>query len=90
MTVNYKYGFTYKGFSFGWKDKKLFRLPSFKNLKSYPLKEVPPIKMGTKKKPKTGYRVVRDRKTIDQLMLLTEIINYKYVVNGKNSKDTPF
>ena len=86
MTVNYKYGFEYKGFNFGWLNKKLYRLPSTKNLRSYPLKELNEIKINKSK----GYRVVRDRKTIKQLMEMTEIINFKYTINGKNNNDCPF
>lgn len=86
MIKNFKYGFQYKGFNFGWKNKKLYRLSSTKSLKSYPFKKLSEIKIGNKK----GYRVVRDKKTIEQLMELTEVINYKYVINGKGSVDTPF
>ena len=86
MIQNFKYGFEYKGLNFGWKNKKLFRLPSTKHLRSYPLRELPLIKIGKNK----GYRVVRDKKTIDQLMEITEVINYKYEVNGIGSKDCPF
>jgi hypothetical protein len=86
MILNFKYGFTYKELNFGWKDKKLYRLPSTKKLTIYPLKEVPQIEVGNKK----GHRVCRDKKTIEQLMELTEVINYKYIINGKGSLDTPF
>lgn len=89
MIQNFKYGFEYKGFNFGWKDKKLFRLPTTtKDLRSYPLKELPIIEIGKKKNK--GYRIVRDKKTIEQLMEITEVIDYKYEINGKKSKDTPF
>ena len=86
MIVKYKYGFEYKGFSFGWSKKKLFRLPTTKNLRSYPLKELSKISIGKKE----GYRLMRDRKTIDQIMELTETINYTHVVSGKGSDDCPF
>lgn len=91
MTTNYKYGFDYKRFSFGWKNKELHRLPSVLSydngdIKSFPLKKLPLIDVGNKK----GYRIVKDRKTIDQLMEMTEVINYTHTVNGKQSEDTPF
>lgn len=86
MITNFKYGFEYKSFNFGWKDKVLYRLPSQKNLKTYPLKKLSLIEIGNKK----GYRVCRDKKTIDQLMEITEVINYKYVVNGYGHRDTPY
>lgn len=86
MTINFKYGFEYKGFTFGWKEQNLFRLPSKKYNRHYPLKKLSKIKVGSK----DGYRVVREKKSISQLMELTEVINYTYTVNGKQSKDTPF
>jgi len=86
-TLKFKYGFEYKGFNFGWNKKKLFRLPSEKKtLKNYPLKELSEIKIGNKK----GYRIVRDKKTIVQLMEKTKIIDYTYTVNGKNDNNCPF
>jgi hypothetical protein len=41
ITTLYKYGLEYKGVLYGWKDKKLYRLPYTSNLRSYQLKEVP-------------------------------------------------
>lgn len=41
ITTLYKYGLQYKGVLYGWKDKKLYRLPYTKNKRSYCLKEVP-------------------------------------------------
>lgn len=86
MIIKYKYGFSYKEFLFGWKDKELFRLPTVKKLRAYPLRKLDKILIGNN----DGYRIVRDRKTIKQLMEITEIINHNYVINGKNNKDTPF
>lgn len=86
MVLNFKYGFKYKGLNYGWNNKKLFRLPSTKNLKTYPLKELKEIKINNK----LGYRVCRDKKTITQLMELTELINYIYTINGYKSDDCPF
>lgn len=86
MIKTYKYGFEYKEIRYGWSNKKLHRLPCIKNKRSYQLKELDLIEIGNKK----GYRVCGDRKTIDQLKGITEIINYKHVINGKGSKDCPF
>lgn len=83
----YKYGFTYKHFNYGWYKKDLYRLPSVNSKnQNFPLKKLNLIKVNKKK----GYRLLRDKKTLDQLEELTEVINYKYVINGKNSEDTPF
>lgn len=86
MIINFKYGFTYKNLNFGWYKKELYRLPSFSNFRNYPLKKLSKIKINKKE----GYRIARDRKTIEQIKELTELINYTYVVNGFNNKDTPF
>ena len=86
MIRNYRYGFNYKNFTFGWFKKELYRLPSKSGLSFYPLKKLNLIDVGNKK----GYRIVRDKKTIDQLKELTEVINFEYVINGKQSEDTPF
>jgi hypothetical protein len=74
MIIKYKYGFEFKGFLYGWKDKKLFRLPIEKGKRFYSLKEVKEIKVGNKK----GYNVGRVKKTIDQLKEITIFINYKH------------
>ncbi len=86
MIQNFKYGFEYKGFKYGWLKKELYRLPSQKHRRHYGLRKLPIIKVGNK----DGYRVVRDRFTIDQLMNLTERIDYRHVVNGAGSDDCPY
>lgn len=86
MIKKIKYGFEYKSINYGWLNKKLHRLPTFYNKKSLPFKELPLVDVGNKK----GYRIGGDRKTINQLEELTEVINYTHVVNGKGSIDTPF
>ena len=40
ITTLYKYGFTYKGVMYGWKNKKLYRFPYVKNNRSYSLLEI--------------------------------------------------
>ncbi len=55
-------------------------------MRGYSLKKITLINVGNKK----GYRVATDRKTIDQLMEITEIIDFRYVINGNKSKDCPF
>ena len=40
-TIEFKYGFIYKGVRHAWKDKKLFRLPFERNLRTFGLKEIP-------------------------------------------------
>ena len=41
VTTLYKYGFEYKSVLYGWKNKKLYRLPYTKDKRSYSLLEVP-------------------------------------------------
>ena len=73
---NFEYGFLYKGFIFGWKDNKLFRVTSTKG-NHYPLKELNKIKVGNR----DGYRVVRDKKTIEQLKELSDFFTTQEVHN---------
>ncbi len=40
ITTLYKYGLEYKGVLYGWKDKKLYRLPYIKDKRSYSLLEI--------------------------------------------------
>lgn len=40
ITTLYKFGFVYKEVTYGWKDKKLYRLPYTKNKRSYGKKEI--------------------------------------------------
>ncbi len=40
-TTFYKYGLEYKGVLYGWKNKKLYKLPYTSKLRSYQLKEIP-------------------------------------------------
>ncbi len=91
MTRTYKYGFTYKNFLFGWTEgfKELHRLKC-NGTRHYSLKKVPLIDIGKAKKPKKGYRVLKDHKTKDQLIELTEIIDYEYNIIGANDKDCLF
>jgi hypothetical protein len=86
MIINYKYGFEYKGIKYAWKDKELHRLPNNIGLKHFPLKKLKKIKVGNKE----GYRVAQDKKTIEQLMELTEVIDYKYIINGAGDDNCPF
>lgn len=86
MVRNYKYGFEYRGFTFGWFKKELYRLPSIVHLRSYPIRKLNKIKVGNK----DGYRVVRDRLTVDQLMEMTEVIDFTHTINGMGSENCPF
>ena len=74
IIYNFEYGFEYKGFLFGWKNEKLFRITSTKG-GHYPLKELSQIKVGNKK----GYRIVRDKKTIEQLKELSDVFTIKKI-----------
>ena len=88
MIKEFKYGFNYKGFLFGWYNgfDQLYRLPSTVKKRSYPIKKLNIIKINKQE----GYRVARAQKTILQLKELTERIDYVYVLNGVNGKDCPF
>lgn len=84
MIVNYEYGLTSECVIYGWKDKKLFRMPQMIGLRFYPLKELNIINVGNNK----GYLVNQKRFSMLQLESMTGIINFK--VEKTISKDCPF
>lgn len=73
MEIIFKYGFTYKEVIYGWNNKKLYRLPYNKNLRSYGLKEIPFYVF----KSTIVYNIQRVKLTINRLKTLTEEINLK-------------
>ena len=75
ITTLYKFGFKYKNVLYGWKDKKLFKLPHTLNSRSYQLKEIPYYCF----KSTMVYNVQREKLTINKLKLLTKEINFKIV-----------
>lgn len=84
MIINYIYGFKFEGILYGWKDKKLSRLPQTIGKRFYPLKELELIQVGKQK----GYLVGCKRKSIKQLKDMTVFINFEY--QTISDKDCPF
>lgn len=82
--MKFKYGFWHKDFLYGWYQQELYRLPSNNGNKNYGLKKLNPIKVGNK----SGYRVKRDKLTIDQLEEKTIVINQE--ISKIEDKDLPF
>ena len=80
----FNFGFIYKGVRYGWKDKKLYRLPFERNLKTFGLLEVPAYVFKTT----TVYNVQRTKLTINRLKLMTENVNWQ--INQISSSDVPF
>lgn len=83
--LNFTYGFSYKGFTFGWLKKELYRLPMEGGNRSYPLKKLSLIKVGKQK----GYIVRRQKFSLKQLKSKTILINKK-LFELSNDKDLPF
>ena len=75
ITTLYKFGFEYKNVLYGWKDKKLYKLPYTLNKRSYQLKEIPCYCF----KSTMLYNIQREKLTINKLKLLTKEINFKIV-----------
>lgn len=82
--MKFKYGFEYKGVSYGWKSKKLFRLPHVKNNRSYSLKEISPIVIGST----FCFNIQRDKFTISKLKRITKSVNW--VINVVEKDICPF
>lgn len=79
--MKFNFGFEYINVRYGWKDKKLFRLPFERNLKTFGLKEIKPIRNGM------VYNIQRTQKTIANLKLMTKKVDWK--VDVIESKDCP-
>ena len=84
MIINYKYGFKFDNILYGWKNKKLYRLPQMIGKRFYPIKELTLIDVGIQK----GYNVSRKKKSIKQLQDMTVFINYDHQLI--KDKDCPF
>jgi len=82
-TIEYKYGFIYKGVKYAWKNKKLFRLPFERNNRTFGLKEVPQYVF----KSTQVYNIQRDKVTILKLKERTGIVNWSV---EKLIDDIPF
>lgn len=80
MKIEFKYGFEYDGFTYGWNKKELYRLPSVSGNKSYGLKKLPLILVGNK----SGYRIKQNKFSIDQLKSMSKEINKSFEVINDN------
>jgi len=72
-TIEFRYGFIYKGVRYAWKDKKLFRLPFERNKRTFGLKEIPMYVFKTT----SVYNIQRDKLTILKLKERTEKISWE-------------
>ena len=84
ITTLYKFGFEYKGVVYGWKDKKLYRLPYTKDKRSYSLKEIPFYCY----KSTLVANIQRSKLTINRMKSLTKEINIE--INSYICSDIPF
>ena len=84
VTTLYKYGFEYKGVVYGWKNKKLYRLPYVKEKRSYSLLEVPFYCY----KSTLVANIQRSKLTINRIKSLTKEINIE--INSYICSDIPF
>ena len=84
MILKFKYGFEYDGFLYGWNNKDLYRLSSKSGNKSYGLKKLDSIVVGNS----TGYRIKKQKFSLNQLKERTIFIDKEYQVIG-DSVDIP-
>lgn len=80
----FKYGFEYNGIVYGWKDKKLYKLPYTKNKRSYALKEIPMYCF----KSTFVFNISRRKLTINRLKQLTKEVNIN--VKTMDNNECPF
>lgn len=83
-TMCFTKGFVYKEVRYGWKDKKLYRLPFTRNKRSFGLKEIPFYVFKTT----IVYNIQRDKITILKLKERTQDVNWK--INIITENNTPF
>lgn len=76
MVLVFKYGFEFDGFLYGWNNKDLYRLPSNSGNKFYGIKKLDVIKVGSG----LGYRIKREKLSINQIKLLTVAIDKEYEI----------
>lgn len=84
ITTFYKYGFEYKGVIYGWKNKKLYRLPYVKNKRSYGLLEISFYCYKTT----LVANIQRTKLTLNRMKSLTKEINIE--INSYICSDMPF
>jgi hypothetical protein len=83
--MTFEYGFEYKGAKYGFKKKKLYRLPYFKEGRNYGFLEIPQTKIGKTK----VYRIQRDKLTLNRIQNITTKVNWEIDRVEKN-KHCPF
>jgi hypothetical protein len=85
MIIKYKYGFFVNDVVYGFKDKKVFRLPQMIGLRFYPLLEIKLRKVGNK----DGYLLYGNRyKSLKQIESMAVVIDKE--VQLIKDKDCPF
>jgi hypothetical protein len=70
--MQFKYGLIYMGVQYGWHKKQLYRLPFTRNNRSYNLKLINPIVIGST----TCYNLQRNKVTIKRIETLTTKIDW--------------
>lgn len=70
--MQFKYGLIYMGVQYGWYKKQLYRLPFTRNKRSYNLKLINPIVIGST----TCYNLQRNKITIKRIEDLTTKIDW--------------
>ena len=83
--MDFQFGFEFSGVRYGWKDKKLYRLPCVIGKRSYSLKEIKPVMVGVTK----CYNVQKNKITQNKLKLLTKKVKWTVAIVEEN-QDCPF
>ncbi len=75
-TIQFKYGFIYKGVRHGWYKKKLYRLPFERNKRTFGLKIVPSYVF----KITEVFNIQRTKLTLNRLKSLTVCVDWSVEV----------
>lgn len=71
--MNFRYGFEYLGVRYGWSKKQLYRLPFIRNNRSYDLKLIHELVIGST----TVYNIQRRKLTINKIKAITIKVDWK-------------
>ncbi len=84
MEINFNYGFTFNEVNYGWHKKQLYRLPFNRKNRSYGVKIITPVLIGST----VCFNVQRNKVTINRLKEITKKVDWK--IEEIKSDDCPF
>lgn len=72
-TIEFKFGFEFRGRRYGFYEKNLYRLPFINGMRHYPMRIIPKISVGNL----PGYRCCREKISINKIKALLKNVDWK-------------